>query len=902
MLVEREDELAALRDTLADAVRGWGSVALIRGPLGIGKSALLEEIATVADGLAGHLLSVDVTPDQRDHAFAAVTGLLRPVLGSGEPPEPSDVLRDLIERREVDAPVVMLIDDLQWMDDSSLNWLRRCALEGRRMPVAIIATMREGDPAADRLLVREFVATAGTTIDLRPLSVDGTEAMLGSLFYSGIGAEFTEAGYEASGGVPLLVDALCHDLTCHGLPVRPDRLASGLAVRSWQLRERLAAALRATPLAWECATAIVVLAERADPSLIAPLIDSDPRSVAMSCDFLRRLGVLARTDPLRFAADAWRELVGELMDVGDYGLLHLRAARVLHDQGFPAEEVIERLLETPHGAEVDWVVEEIRATADTAVEQGEPRRAARYLRWALGEDERDRARLLTDLALAETRFDVTAALRHVGEAMDLLPGRQERAEALAMLPSTAFRTTRSSRGAALVERVDAEQGELTRLASLRLAARRSYTSCEDPAAVAEAVRQIEALTGEPGLATVAERELLAVQLYIGTVSAGVGAGRIAELAEHLLWREPASCRRGYSTATLALTALIAAGAPKSALQWLDSALELAEYDQPIELERAILLCQRAVSLGHLGQLGLARSTAWQALRLLDGDLTAVAEIPVMALAAVAMITRDVRLAAEVVAGSAELIELDLGLHARASLLMLRGTLAAADDDPSGALDHFLACGVALANADWQNPVLFPWLSWAVRLQRQLGDLDAALLLADEECAQARRWGAPGPIGRALRGKASVVSQADGLELLAEAVDTLRSSADRTGLAKALLDHGSALRAAGSPAADERLSESYSVATSCGAQWVADSAVAAGWSQDGGPPDRAGRLTEAERRVAELAIRGLTNAEIATALVVTRRAVEKNLTSYYRKVGVSGRSDLAGVFDGHVTMP
>ena len=53
-------------------------------------------------------------------------------------------------------------------------------------------------------------------------------------------------------------------------------------------------------------------------------------------------------------------------------------------------------------------------------------------------------------------------------------------------------------------------------------------------------------------------------------------------------------------------------------------------------------------------------------------------------------------------------------------------------------------------------------------------------------------------------------------------------------------------------------------------------------------ERAGTLTKRQREVLTLAGRGLSNGQIAAQLVVTRRTVEKHLTSIYATLGVSGR--------------
>jgi DNA-binding CsgD family transcriptional regulator len=52
------------------------------------------------------------------------------------------------------------------------------------------------------------------------------------------------------------------------------------------------------------------------------------------------------------------------------------------------------------------------------------------------------------------------------------------------------------------------------------------------------------------------------------------------------------------------------------------------------------------------------------------------------------------------------------------------------------------------------------------------------------------------------------------------------------------------------------------------------------------------LTPSERRIAELAARGQSNREIAQALFVTPKTVEYHLRNSYRKLEISGRSELA----------
>ena len=115
-------------------------------------------------------------------------------------------------------------------------------------------------------------------------------------------------------------------------------------------------------------------------------------------------------------------------------------------------------------------------------------------------------------------------------------------------------------------------------------------------------------------------------------------------------------------------------------------------------------------------------------------------------------------------------------------------------------------------------------------------------------------------------------------------------------AKARTELGAALRRANRrAAAREQLRQAVELATICGAASLgrAERELLA----TGARPRRVAlsgvaSLTPSERRVAEMAAEGPTNREIAQALFVTQRTVEVHLTSIYRKLGISSRSQLA----------
>ena len=96
-------------------------------------------------------------------------------------------------------------------------------------------------------------------------------------------------------------------------------------------------------------------------------------------------------------------------------------------------------------------------------------------------------------------------------------------------------------------------------------------------------------------------------------------------------------------------------------------------------------------------------------------------------------------------------------------------------------------------------------------------------------------------------------------------------------------------------AREPLRRALDLAARCGAEPVAAEARTE-LAACGARPRRAlftGResLTASERRVAELVAQGLSNPEVARALVVSRSTVESHLKATYRKLDVSSREEL-----------
>ena len=236
-----------------------------------------------------------------------------------------------------------------------------------------------------------------------------------------------------------------------------------------------------------------------------------------------------------------------------------------------------------------------------------------------------------------------------------------------------------------------------------------------------------------------------------------------------------------------------------------------------------------------------------------------------------------------------------GRHRRRALLAgLAGGAAGGHGAPrGGAGGHRRAGRPATAGSSAPSATL--WRSTRARALGRLGRTEEALELLDEELGLARAQGAPGPIGRVLCARGTLLD--DGAEdSLREAVEVLERSPARLERARAAAALGSGCGAsAGRPRP----------ATRCAGRWSwPRPAAPRRWPPTCAPscapaaPARArsalsgvDSLTASERRVATLAADGQTNRDIAQELFVTPKTVEVHLSNTYRKLGLRSRREL-----------
>jgi ATP/maltotriose-dependent transcriptional regulator MalT len=229
------------------------------------------------------------------------------------------------------------------------------------------------------------------------------------------------------------------------------------------------------------------------------------------------------------------------------------------------------------------------------------------------------------------------------------------------------------------------------------------------------------------------------------------------------------------------------------------------------------------------------------------------------------------------------------------LIVTRARLRAAQGRTPEAIDELLALGARLEGV-LLTPALVPWRSQtALTLGGENGH--EARRLAREELELARVFGAPRTVGVALRAAGMTGYSNEGMPLLREAVAVLEDSPARLEHARALVELGAALRRQGKRS-DARgvLERGMDSAQACGATALAQRAREE-LRASGSRPRRLAlsgvdALTGAERRVAGLAVQGLSNRQIAQALVVSLPTVETHLRHVFRKLDITSRKQLA----------
>jgi ATP/maltotriose-dependent transcriptional regulator MalT len=618
---------------------------------------------------------------------------------------------------------------------------------------------------------------------------------------------------------------------------------------------------------------------------------------AASVDQLAAADVLRAGEPVAFVHPLTRSVVYADVPAGARAAMHARAARLLAEDGAPADLVAAHLIPA-HAQGSAWSVEVLRAAARRAMTGGSPRGAVALLRRALAEPPpaHQRCDVFVELASAEAAAGDADAAQHFEQALELIDDPHHRAELTQTLARVLTALGRPREAADALDRALAQLGGRDRDLALALQATWVSISRGDVEMRAQAGARVRVVVersgGEPSLA---ERMMLAQVANEGALAGyprdevvrlarrALGAGRLLELetSDGVAW----------------LGAL-------SALGWAD---ELDEFEQGC-LEgladarrrgsvHAFATCSYALNFSHYysGRIADAVADAHQAL---DAERYGWREYAVACRAQLAWahVERGELDEADAALAPVESDPARESLPAYSLALQARGRVSMARGDAASAFDQLLEAGRLLRASHIPNPAVAPWAAWASLAALQLGRVEEARELSDAELAASRRFGAPRAIGISLLSSGLVARGEEGVELLGAGVEALEGSPARLELARGLVLLGGAMRRLGRPKeAREPLRECLEMAHRFGAVAIAAEAraelLAAGARPRRPVTTGVDALTPGERRVAGMAASGMSNREIAEDLFVTVKAVQWHLRNVYRKLGASERSDL-----------
>ena len=459
MFVGREGPLRRLLAAMDDAVVGHGRLVLVTGEAGMGKTSLLarasEEArrrgARVAWGTAWEPASAPAFWPWTQALRAALTGgdtsrmgagdlaelvRLLPELGpgvdreEGTDPEQArfrlfDAIGRVLDEIAGIAPLVVVLDDLQWADRSSLLLLDFLVRSRRAVPLLVMAAYRP-DELDDEARVRlASLAATGTDIHLEGLSVDEVRTLLARTAPDEQAGRRAAEVHRRTNGHPFFVRELAQ-LVADGAD--PAEVPS--VVRD-AVRARLARLDTATRALLDAAA---VAGNGIAPDVVAGASDLDQNTAINSIERAAAAGVLVvDADGLvSFAHDLFRETIEADLPATRKRQLHRRLGSLLAgrpgaDPGQVARHLTAAIpLDGPDRA-VDWALTAARADA-ARLAFAEAASHLRRARSAITADQTRPGDTVADLLVAEA--DLIARAGQPAVARQLLEDARQLARGL----------------------------------------------------------------------------------------------------------------------------------------------------------------------------------------------------------------------------------------------------------------------------------------------------------------------------------------------------------------------------------------------------------------------------------------------------------------------------------------
>jgi DNA-binding CsgD family transcriptional regulator len=848
----------------------------------------------------------ELSPTEREDVLVGAAGLARPLLAVGKDESAhSTASRDpfalvhgaywlcanLAER----GPLVLVIDDAHLADRESLLCLAYVARRLGGLPVLLTVAVRDNEPESSGAELNAVRAAPEARV-LRPcpLSHAGSAALVRDVLPTDPDETFCRACHEATGGNPFLLSELATELAGGALePVaaatrqietaQPERVRRSVATRM----ARLGSAARAL------ARAAAILGEDVELRHAVALARLDNDDGTEAADELVAAGLVIAERPLRFTHPLVRTAVYLGVPSARRAELHRRTAALLFAEDAAPERIAAHLLETEPAAD-QWSAARLRDAGQRALERGAAKAAVSYFARAFAEPPPAELRpaLLRELGSAETRTGADAGIEHLEVALETTCDPRARAEVAQELALALTTFGRTSEAIEILQAAIDVLGDADRELALGLEGDLFGYAQLDLSTFGLLSRRLGGRQDKAVAATPGERVLLAYRALAHSLAGGTiaEAGDIAERAlgeGRLLEEQTADAVAFYAAVHVLIDA--------ERFDLVDAALDQALDDARCRgslLGFAIASTQRSDAAYLRGRLDEAEMEVRAALEAgREAGWQVGLPITVSCLIDVLVERGELEEAGEVLDEAdmsgepPELLAFDWLLFSRARLRLATGATDRGLADLFELRDRHSRSGV--------QPFRFPWRTAVVAPLVARGERERALSIAEEEIDFMLPVAALRNRGMALRALGVATGGERGLVQMRQAAELLRESPARLEHARTLVDLGAALRRANRRSeARQQLDEGRSLAERCSAHALSERAReelgALGVRTRRGSATGVDALTPSERRVARMAAEGMSNPQIAQALFVTRKTIEKHLGSAYSKLDIPSR--------------
>ena len=927
-LVGRDAEVAEVRAFLS-AASGAPAALAITGDAGIGKSMVWQHVLQAA-GRSSRVLSCRPDPVERPLAFSALDDLFgevaeevlpalpRPqrraveaaLLREGVPgpasadlpeagrplPEPRVLARGILDSLRMlsrAAPLMITVDDAQWLDVPSARVLEFCFRRLQREPVSILLTVRGDSEVFPLGLGHALPPDRLGRVRLGPLSLGS----IGEILRSRLGASLPRYAitrlYEACGGNPFYALECARTLLDHprlpltNEPIPIPQTLSGLVQR------------RVGQLAPDVRRVGQLVAASYDPRerLISAACDDQQSWAAI--DLAVDAGLIERDgETLRFTHPLLRSVL--------YGEMPLEQRRQVHRRlGAVAEDTEGRAWHLALGA--DRPSEKIAGVLDVAAghaaSRGAPEEAAAFAEQAArltpaGQSESARERAVRAADYHFRAGDMARSRELIDSVLPACPAGPLRAALLLRLATIYFHQS----GWPLAEQTFRQAAE---------------EALDDPALCAHAEQELalaRLVAGDlPGASCLAKASLLSAEQAADPRLAAHSLARVVVLEFlqgrgvrlDLLDRAEALDAKANAASLIRLPRFDPSLIRGLVLKWSDRLDEarpgLADryrigIDGGDEASMPFLLYHLSELECWAGNWDAAEEYAVEACRVAEESRQhTMRPATLYSLALVRAHRGLVQQARDLASEALTLCDRTGNVPARSMVLSVLGFVAISLDDAQAAHSYLGRLPEAVSGMGLGKPGVVKFVPDEIEALTTLGEVDLARSLTRQLEAHGKSLGRPWALANAARSRARLAYGDGDLERARAACEqALREhrrlpmpfELGRTLLVKGMIER----RARRHPEAHAALGRALSIFDHLGAPLWAEKArrecseVAAQTPANG--------LTETERHVAALVVQGRTNREVAAAMFVTQNTVQTHLRHIFQKLGVRSRTELA----------